>query len=1325
MCRNSRYRFIRPEGTPALANKAFPVEWCMFSLFGAPALSQFRLDQLLRALKAEEPRVQALASRWMHFVDASRLLTESELEVLGKLLTYGARAPDALREVPSGARILVTPRVGTESPWSSKATDIVHVCGLRAVTRVERGTVYFIESTSPLDQADLHKLAAHLHDRMTESIWTDSLEPNGLFHAAAPRGLRQVVLGEHGREALARANQQWGLALSSQEIDYLVQAFGKLGRDPTDVELMMFAQANSEHCRHKIFNAQFIIDGKPMPLSLFAMIRATHARNSDGVLSAYRDNAAVIVGANATRFSPDPLTQRYCGAKEPIDILMKVETHNHPTAISPFPGAATGAGGEIRDEGATGIGAKPKAGLTGFSVSNLKIPGMIQPWEVDFGKPDRIASALDIMIAAPIGAASFNNEFGRPNTCGYFRVFEQQTAQGEGAAIRGYHKPIMVAGGLGSVRRQNVEKKDVVVGAPLIVLGGPAMLIGLGGGAASSVGSGQSSSELDFASVQRGNAEIQRRAQEVIDRCVALGDANPILLIHDVGAGGLSNALPEAIAHSHRGGRIDLRKIPSAESELSPMEIWCNEAQERYVLALVPGTVEQFKALCERERCPFAVVGEITADGLLKVSDPLLHAVPVDMPIDVLLGKAPRVTRDVQSVVNSSSSLSTDGIALSDSLDRLLNLPTIADKSFLITIGDRTVSGLISRDQMVGPWQVPVADVAVSLSSYEEYSGEAMAMGERAPVAVLNAPASGRLAVAEAIANVMASDILRLDDIRLSANWMAACGEPGEDAELYATVRAVSELCTALRITIPVGKDSLSMKTTWREAGSERSVLAPVSLIVSAFAPVRDVRATLTPELNLTLPSRLLLIDLGAGKNRLGGSCWAQVHLKRGGIPADLDSPQLVSAMFSALREMKDQGLALAYHDRSDGGLLVTLLEMAFAAHCGLRVDLGRVDDIVAAAFAEEPGAVIQVPAARAAEAQLILKRHGLAALTRDVGEPTPGAQVQVSANGGGVYSGSRVALHRRWSEVSFRIQALRDNPDCAREEYSRLEDADDPGLHAALSYDPSEDVAAPFIRRGVRPAIAILREQGVNSQVEMAAVFTRSGFDSYDVHMTDILAGRVHLSRFHGLVACGGFSYGDVLGAGEGWAKSILFNARARQEFIAFFERNATFTLGVCNGCQMLSALKELIPGAKMWPRFVRNRSEQYEARLSLVRVPQSNSVLFAGMHGSVLPIAVAHGEGRAEFDPGVNTAALLGERLATLQYVDHRDRPTQVYPFNPNGSESGLAGLCSTDGRVTSLMPHPERVFRSVQNSWVAKEWAEDGGWMRLFRNARVFVS
>src|SRR5580698_9661864 len=1125
----------------------------MFSLFGAPALSQFRLDHSLRALRALDERVTALQSRWLHFVDESRPLAESELGLLAKLLTYGPRTrPPA--EV--GQRLLVTPRLGTESPWSSKATDIAHVCGLDAIRRLERGTVYFIDSTTPLSHADLGRLAVPLHDRMTESFWIESLEPEGLFHSAAvaPRPLRIVSLGRDGHAALGKANRDWGLALSGEEIDYLVRAFAKLQRDPTDVELMMFAQANSEHCRHKIFNADFIVDGAPMPMSLFAMIRATYARNSHGVLSAYRDNAAVIEGGRATRFFPDPSTRLYAGKLEPVDILMKVETHSHPTAISPFPGAATGAGGEIRDEGATGIGAKPKAGLTGYSVSNLKIPGMIQAWETDFGKPERIASALDIMIAAPLGSAAFNNEFGRPNTCGYFRTFEQQTQAGVPGAIRGYHKPIMVAGGLGSVRRQNVEKKEVVVGAPLIVLGGPSMLIGLSGGAASSVGSGQSSSELDFASVQRGNAEIQRRAQEVIDRCVALGDANPILLIHDVGAGGLSNALPEAIEHSHRGGRIDLRKIPSAESELSPMEIWCNEAQERYVLALVPGTVEQFKALCERERCPFAAVGEITADGLLKVTDPVLHAVPVDMPIDVLLGKAPRMTRDVKSVAKHASLLSTDGVDLSDSLDRLLTLPTIADKSFLITIGDRTVSGLISRDQMVGPWQVPVADVAVSLSSYEEFSGEAMAMGERAPVAVLDAPASGRLAVAEAITNMMAADIRRLEDIRLSANWMAACGEPGEDAELYATVRAVSELCTALRITIPVGKDSLSMKTTWREAGGERSVLAPVSLIVSAFAPVRDVRATLTPELNLTLPSRLLLIDLGAGKNRLGGSCWAQVHLKHGRTPADLDSPQPLSAMFSALRELKDRGLLLAYHDRSDGGLLVTLLEMAFAAHCGLRLDLGAVEDIIAAAFAEELGAIVQVAAVRAAEAQQILARHGLAALTRDVGEPIPGADVRVSANGTPVYSGSRIALHRRWSEVSFRMQALRDNPDCAREEYSRLEDADDPGLHAALSYEPSDDVAAPFIQRGARPAIAILREQGVNSQVEMAAVFTRSGFDAYDVHMTDILAGRVHLARFHGLVACGGFSYGDVLGAGEGWAKSILFNSLARDEFSAFF---------------------------------------------------------------------------------------------------------------------------------------------------------------------------
>jgi phosphoribosylformylglycinamidine synthase len=1281
----------------------------------------------LCVLRAQDERIRGLSCRWLHFVDESRPLEPAELELLGKLLCYGSRTPPP---VQSGQPVLVTPRVGTESPWSSKATDIAHVCGLDAIRRIERGTLYFIEASAELAPAALTRLSEHLHDRMTESIWIDTTVPCGLFHGAAARPLRIVTLGNDGHAAIAQANRDWGLALSAEEIDYLVAAFGKLRRDPTDVELMMFAQANSEHCRHKIFNAEFIVDGEPQPLSLFAMIRATYARNSQGVLSAYRDNAAVMEGGSATRFFPDPLTHRFSGTRERADILMKVETHNHPTAISPFPGAATGAGGEIRDEGATGIGAKPKAGLTGYSVSNLKIPGMLQPWETDFGKPERIASALDIMIAAPLGAAAFNNEFGRPNTCGYFRTFEQESrergAESGRQVIRGYHKPIMIAGGLGNVRPGDVEKKDVVVGAPLVVLGGPSMLIGLGGGAASSVGSGQSSSELDFASVQRGNAEMQRRAQEVIDRCWAMGTANPILLIHDVGAGGLSNALPEAIAHSRRGGRIDLRKIPSAEAELSPMEIWCNEAQERYVLALAPGSVAQFQALCERERCPFAVVGEITADGRLLVTDSLLGATPVDMPIEVLLGKAPRMTRDVRSLPTIAGGLATGGATLRESLDRLLCLPTIADKSFLITIGDRTVGGMISRDQMVGPWQVPVADVAVSMNSFDGYGGEAMAMGERTPVALLNAPASGRLAVGEAITNILAADIHQLADIRLSANWMAACGEPGEDADLYATVRAVGvELCASLGITIPVGKDSLSMRTAWRDGAGEHAVIAPVSLIISAFAPVEDARSTLTPLLDLSQPSRLLLIDLGAGKNRLGGSCWAQVHAQRGGEPADLDSPDLLRGLCAALRELKDRALPLAYHDRSDGGVCITLLEMAFASHCGLDIDLGEAADPIAACFAEELGVVLQVPAARIAEAQAILERHGLAPLTRDIGEPLAGqSDVRVRINGRAQLSASRLDLHRRWSEVSFRMQEMRDNPECAREEFSRLADAGDPGLHASLRYDPGEDVAAPFILSGARPAVAILREQGVNSQTEMAAVFTRAGFDAYDVHMTDLLNRCVRLGRFHGLVACGGFSYGDVLGAGEGWAKSILFNGVARDEFAAFFARGGTFTLGVCNGCQMLSALKELIPGAQEWPRFVRNRSEQYEARLTLVKIAPSPSVLLAGMQDSVLPTVVAHGEGQAEFDPGSSAAGLMTRGLVTLQYVDNRDQPTEVYPFNPNGSSLGLAGLCSTDGRVTSVMPHPERVFRTVQHSWAPRGWSEDGGWMRLFRNARVFL-
>jgi phosphoribosylformylglycinamidine synthase len=1304
----------------------------MFSLPGAAALSRFRLDKLLADLRLVRGAVTAVAAQFEHYVATASPPGEQDRTLLGRLLGPGpATSPATGPEIAATAdaavhTVCVTPRVGTVSAWSSKATDIAQVCGLHFVRRLERGIVYRLRADRALGKDDLAALGGVLSDRMTESVWFGAVDLEVLFAPALPRPLRSVSLRGGAREALERADRDWGLALSADEIDYLATAFTRLARDPTDAELMMFAQANSEHCRHKIFNAEFIVDGATMPRSLFDMIRETHRRNAQGVLSAYRDNAAVIAGATASRFFPDPETERYAAVREPVDILMKVETHNHPTAISPFPGAATGAGGEIRDEGATGTGAKPKAGLCGFSVSNLRIPGMEQPWEGEPCKPDRIASPLEIMIAGPIGAAAFNNEFGRPNICGYFRVFEQRGLEAGRDVVRGYHKPIMIAGGLGNIRRGHVEKAEVQVGAALIVLGGPAMLIGLGGGAASSVGSGQSSSDLDFKSVQRGNAEMQRRAQEVIDRCWALGPGNPIWLIHDVGAGGLSNALPEAIAHSGRGGRIDLRAIPSAEPGLSPMELWCNEAQERYVIALAPERLATFAALCERERCPYALVGEITGDGRLRVTDPLLGGTPVDLALDVLLGKTPRMTRNVRSVPKPAAAApATAGVTLDASLQRLLRLPTIADKSFLITIGDRSVGGLICRDQMVGPWQVAVADVAVTASGYDGYTGEAMAMGERAPVAVLNPPASGRLAVAEAVTNILAADIAGLREIRLSANWMAACGQPGEDADLYATVRAVGiELCAELGITIPVGKDSLSMRTAWTDARGEHAVIAPISLIASAFAPVLDVRRTLTPVLESGADSRLVLIDLGRGQDRLGGSCWAQVFGASGGATADLDAPAELAAFAAAIIELKQRGLLRAYHDRSDGGLLLTALEMAFASRCGLELELGSVADTIAACFAEELGALVQVATADADAVFEILARHGLRDCARSVGRPVPGDRVSVRANGAECYAGSRSALHRLWSEVSFRMQSLRDNPGCAREEYDRLLDPEDPGLHVRLSYDVDEDVAAPFIATGVRPAVAVLREQGVNSQTEMAAVLTRSGFDAYDVHMSDILAARVSLARFQGLIACGGFSYGDVLGAGQGWAKSILFNARAREEFAAFFARSTTFTLGVCNGCQMLANLAEIVPGSEGWPRFVRNASEQYEARLALVRVPDSNSVLFAGMQGSVLPIVVAHGEGRAEFASG-GPGRLLADGMLALQFVDNRDHVTERYPFNPNGSGAGLAGICTADGRVTALMPHPERVFRTVQNSWAPPSWGEDGGWMRLFRNARVFTS
>jgi len=1286
----------------------------MLQLAGARALSAFRIAKLVSRLSTLEPAVRSLDAHYIHFVDTERPLDFAERQILQQLLTYGPKTAPA--EGSDGELLLVVPRAGTISPWSSKATDIAHVCGLTAVRRIERGIAYRLRDTRPLGPERLAAIAPVLFDRMTEMVLFNPEHAQRLFEHTAPKRLVQI-----DREQLEAANRELGLALSADEISYLITNFRTLGRQPTDVELMMFAQANSEHCRHKIFNADWVIDGRKREESLFAMIRYTHARNPNGVLSAYRDNAAVIEGAAGKRYFPNPRTGIYGAVDEPIDILMKVETHNHPTAISPFPGASTGSGGEIRDEGATGRGAKPKAGLTGFSVSNLRIPGYERPWEAQFGKPDRIASALDIMIEGPIGAASFNNEFGRPAIAGYFRTFEHHVQGEDSGRVRGYHKPIMIAGGMGNVRRPDVEKGDVPVGAKIVVLGGPAMLIGLGGGAASSVGSGASSADLDFASVQRGNAEIQRRAQEVIDTCWALGNDNPIVLIHDVGAGGLSNAIPEAVAHSNRGARVDLRAVQSAEPGMSPMEIWCNEAQERYVLAIAADSVPLFTQIADRERCPFAVVGEINGTGRLVVSDPLFHNDPVDVPLDVLLGKAPRMTRDVQSVAPPREHFDTSKLNLRDAAYRVLRFPAVADKTFLITIGDRTVGGLISRDQLVGPWQVPVSDVAVTLADHFGHAGEAMAMGERTPVAVLNAPASGRLAVAEAITNILAADIESLTQVRLSANWMAACGEPGEDAALYATVQAVGkELCPALGIAIPVGKDSLSMKTTW----GDQSVVAPVSLIVSAFAPVKDVRRTLTPALVRESRTSLWLIDLSGGRNRLGASALAQVYNALGSESPDLDDPRRLLNFTAALAELRSAGLLLAYHDRSDGGLFATLVEMAFAGHCGLDIALPiERGAAFPQLFSEELGVVVQVRADDERRLVEILAKHGLDKSALCVGTPTPELRVRMRV-GDALIDEEWVDLRRAWSETSWRMRSMRDDPQSADQEYEAQTSAEDPGLAVSLSFDSDEDIAAPYIARGVKPAVAILREQGVNSQVETAAVFERAGFVAHDIHMTDLLAGRRSLREFKGVVACGGFSYGDVLGAGEGWAKSILFHERTREEFQAFFTRLDNFALGICNGCQMFAALKSLIPGTDHWPRFVTNLSEQYESRFALVEVLDSPSVLLQGMAGSFLPIAVAHGEGHAEFASEAAAMECAASGFVGFRYV-HNDRSVaDSYPYNPSGSPYGIAALTNTDGRITITMPHPERSFRYVQNSWRPETTQEYSGWMRLFRNARRFV-
>jgi phosphoribosylformylglycinamidine synthase len=1292
----------------------------MITLPGAPALSDFRLQKLRQKLSELDPGIAAVSARFVHFVDYDGELHSEQRGVLERLLEYG---PSLEGEEVEGRLFLVVPRIGTRSPWSSKATDIAHGCGLDRLRRIERGIAYRVELPEEAGAALVQSVAVELHDRMVESVLDDEQGVKRLFEHHDPRPMGSVDVLAGGREALIEANTGLGLALAEDEIDYLVESFQAIGRNPNDVELMMFAQANSEHCRHKIFNASWTIDGKQQEHSLFQMIRNTHAVGGEGVLSAYSDNAAVVEGQSAGRFYPAPGSAEYGYVQEPVHLLMKVETHNHPTAIAPFPGAGTGSGGEIRDEGAVGRGSKPKAGLTGFSVSNLRLPDAVQPWEQDYGKPGRIVTALDIMIEGPIGGAAFNNEYGRPNLCGYFRSYEMEL-DGE---VRGYHKPIMIAGGYGNIRSEHVEKGAIHPGHKLVVLGGPAMLIGLGGGAASSMDSGASAEDLDFASVQRQNPEIERRCQEVIDRCWQLGEQNPVDFIHDVGAGGLSNAFPELVKDGGSGGMFELRNIPNDEPGMSPLEIWCNEAQERYVMAVAPENMATFEAICVRERCPFAIVGEATAAKHITLGDENFENKPVDLPMSVLFGKPPRMHREVSRMPPPDARFDTGGIRLDEALRRVLSLPTVAGKGFLITIGDRTVTGMVHRDQMVGPWQVPVADCAVTAVSYDSDVGEAMAMGERTPLALFSGPASGRMAIAEAITNIAAAPIARIEDIKLSANWMCAAGSGREDEVLYDTVRAVGmEFCPALGITIPVGKDSMSMRTTWKEGTEDKSVTAPVSLIVSAFSPVTDIRLSITPQLRgVDSDNRLVLLDISGGQRRLGGSALAQVYSAHDSDVPDIENPARLRGFFELVQGLLREGRILAYHDRSDGGLVTCLLEMAFAGHCGLDIDLAAMDgENLAALFNEEAGAVLQIAAKDLDTLQRIASELDLQDCIVELGCAVPGDTIIISRGSEVLLEESRAELHRCWVETSSRIQALRDNPDCAREEYEGLV-AEDPGLSVSLNYDPAEDVAAPYVATGHRPRVAILREQGVNGHVEMAAAFDRAGFGAVDVHMSDLFSGEFKLDEFKGLVACGGFSYGDVLGAGEGWAKSILFNHGLRDAFEAFFQRPDSFALGVCNGCQMMSNLRELVPGTEHWPHFVRNRSEQFEARLSLVRVESSPSILLRGMAGSHMPIAVAHGEGRAEFHDAGHLAAAEASGCVALRFIDNGLGVTERYPGNPNGSPAGITGLASRDGRVTIMMPHPERVFRTVQYSWSPEGWGEDGAWMRLFRNARHWVA
>ncbi len=1294
--------------------------------FGSSALSAFRLEKLRSALKAVAPDAWIADTRHCYFSSLrAKTLTKAEEKLLDKVLGLDETAGEPKGEF---LRVLVVPRLSTISPWSTKATDIAQHCGLDGIERIERGVIYYLKAG--LSMADRAAVLPLLHDRMTESVLdTPDGAAEKIFRDGKPQPLATVDILQGGADELIKANREMGLALSADEIDYLVENFKKLKRNPTDVELMMFAQANSEHCRHKIFNADWVIDGEAQSMSLFGMIRNTHKASPKGTVIAYSDNSSVIEGANIARFYPRT-DKSYAFSEELTHTLMKVETHNHPTAIAPFAGAATGSGGEIRDEGATGTGSKPKAGLTGFSVSNLNIPGYEQPWEAcssqggcrsvpgtsrstlaQYGKPSRIVTPLQIMLDGPLGAAAFNNEFGRPNLAGYFRTFEERV----GGEMRGYHKPIMLAGGLGSISAQHTQKHALPTGALIVHLGGPGMLIGLGGGAASSMDTGSNAENLDFDSVQRGNPEMQRRAQEVIDRCWQMGKDNPILSIHDVGAGGMSNALPELVHGGGKGALFELRKIPLDETGMSPKQIWCNESQERYVLAIAPERLEEFSAFCERERCPFAVVGVALEEDRIVVHDEEFKNDPVNMPLSVLLGKPPKMTRAVNRETAKLEHFDTSTLDLAESIGRVLRLPSVANKTFLISIGDRTVGGMTARDQMIGPWQVPVADVAVTLRGYNTHLGEAFALGERTPLALINSAASARMAVGEAITNITAARIEKIGDIKLSANWMAAAGHHGEDAALFEAVRAVGmELCPALGISIPVGKDSMSMKTTWQEGAEDKSVTSPLSLIVTAFAPCTDARATLTPELLAELDTTLLLIDLGQGKNRMGGSALAQVYKQVGDVAPDVESAAALKAYFELIQQLNSEGMLLAYHDRSDGGAFVTLCEMAFASHIGLTIQVEQAD-VLRPLFSEELGAVVQVKNSDVAHVLQMAAGAGIKNVQK-IAIPNQSGMIEIMRGNTKLFSDSGVNLQRFWSETTFQMQRLRDNPACAESEFDRILDAADPGLHVSLTFDVNE---APAVMRS-RPRIAILREQGVNGHVEMAAAFDRAGFAAVDVHMSDIISGRLALSDFNGLAACGGFSYGDVLGAGEGWAKSILFNPRARDEFEAFFNRKDTFALGVCNGCQMMSNLHEIIPGAENWAHFSRNQSEQFEARFVMVEVQPSPSILFEGMTGSRMPVVVAHGEGYADFAGEKKMKAAH----VTLRYVDNRGEATEIYPMNPNGSPEGITGLTTPDGRFSIMMPHPERVFRAVQNSWHPADWKENGAWLRMFRNARKWV-